>query len=151
MSTYSFLNVQAAISGPGGAFNIGSEAGVAEEGITTSQVEEKDLATVGADGALMHTLRASNLGKFTVRLLKTSPYNASLSAMYNLQRTNPALWGQNVLTVNDVARGDSESLTQAAFLKQPDVTWDKDGKMNEWEFVGIKDQQLGTGVPDVNT
>lgn len=150
MAAYSFLNVMAAISGPGGAFNLGSGAGAAEEGITFAMAEEKDLATVGADGTLMHTLRATNVGKATIRLLKTSPVNALLSSMYNFQKGNPALWGTSVLTVNDVARGDVASMAQAAFMKQPDMTWDKDGKVVEWEFIGIVDEQLGAGVPDVN-
>lgn len=151
MAAYSFLNVMAAIAGPGGAFNLGSGAGAADEGITFSMVEEKDLATPGADGTLMHTLRASNVGKCTVRLLKTSPVNALLSAMYNFQKGNPAAWGTNVLTVADVARGDVATISQAAFMKQPDITWDKDGKVNEWEFVGNVEELLGVGVPDVNT
>lgn len=150
MTAYSFLNVQASISGTGGQFQIGSGSGVAEEGITTSMVEEKDLATMGADGTLMHTLRASNLGKMTVRVLRTSATNAQLSQMYNLQKGNAAVWGQNVITVSDVVRGDVASLTQAAFVKLPDSTWDKDGKMLEWEFIGLLNEQFGTGVPDVN-
>lgn len=150
MAAYSFLNVQAAISGPGGSFNIGAGAASAEEGITFAMAEEKDLATMGADGALMHTLRASNLGKATVRLMKTSPANAQLSQMYNFQKGNAAVWGTNVITVSDVARGDVASIAQGAFVKQPDMTWDKDGKVVEWEFIGIVEEQLGAGVPDVN-
>lgn len=151
MAAYSFLNVQAAIAGPGGAFNLGSGSGNAEEGITFEMVEEKDLATMGADGTLMYTLRPSNLGKATVRLLKTSPVNALLSSMFNFQNGNSAQWGQNVITVSDVARGDVASMAQGAFVKQPTVTWDRDGKMIEWEFLGIVQEQLGAGVPDVNT
>lgn len=150
MAAYSFLNFQGAISGAGGSFNLGSGSGVAEEGVTTSLIEEKDLATFGADGTLMHTLRASNGGKMAIRLLKTSSINAKLSNMYNLQKGNPAVWGANTITVADVVRGDVATLSQAAFLKLPDVTWDKDGKMIEWEFVGILQEQLGSGVPDVN-
>lgn len=150
MSAYSFLNIQAAISGPGGAFNLGAGAGTAEEGIMFSMVDEKELATMGADGTLMHTLRASNLGKCTVTLLKTSPVNALLSAMYNFQKGNPNVWGTNVLTVTDVARGDVAAMAQGAFVKQPDVTWDKDGKTIQWEFLGLVEEQLGAGVPDVN-
>lgn len=151
MAAYSFLNVMGAISGPGGAFNLGSGVGAAEEGIVFSNVEEKDLATVGADGYLMHTLRASDLAKCTINLLKTSPANAKLSAMYNFQKGNPAVWGTNVLTVSDVARGDIESMGQAAFLKPADNTYDKDGKMMSWEFIGLRKSLLGTGVPDANT
>lgn len=150
MAAYSFLNVMAAIAGPGGAFNLGSGAAPAEEGIKTSMIEEKDLLTVGADGTLMHTLRASNAGKITVTLLKTSPVNNMLSAMYNFQKGNPAGWGSNTLTVSDVSRGDVLTGTQMAFLKQPDVVWAKDGNTNEWEFIGNVDELLGAGTPDVN-
>lgn len=150
MSAYSFLNVQAAIAGPGGSFSIGSGAGASEEGIKTSMVEEKGLTTPGADGTLMQTLRASNVGKMTISLLKTSRVNAFLTDMYNLQKSNSALWGENVVTVSDVVRGDVAVLTQGAFVKLPDVAWAKDGNMIEWEFIGNLDEQLGQGVPDVN-
>lgn len=147
MAAYSFLSVMGAISGPGGAFSLASGAGVAGEGITIDNVEEKDLATVGAGGALMHTLRASDLAKVTIRLLKTSPTNAKLSAMYNLQKGNVALWGQNVITISDVVRGDVEAVSQAAFVKPTANTYDKDGKMQEWEFLGLRNSLLGGGTP----
>jgi hypothetical protein len=150
MAAYSFLNVQGAISGPGGAFNLGSGSGASEEGVKTSMTEEKGVTTPGADGQLMQTLRASNVGKMSISLLKTSRANALLSNMYNFQKGNPALWGTNVITISDVARGDVATLTQAAFVKLPDVQWAKDGNMIEWEFTGNLDEQLGQGVPDVN-
>lgn len=150
MAAYSFLNVVAAIAGPGVVANLGSGAGASEEGLKTSMVEEKDLATMGADGTLMHTLRASNLGKMTFSLLKISAANAILNAAYNFQKTNAALWGSNVITISDVVRGDVAVLTQAAFVKLPDVQWAKDGNMIEWEFIGLLNEQLGAGVPDIN-
>jgi len=150
MSSYSFLNVQAAIAGPGGAFSIGSSSGAAEEGITIDNVEEKDLATVGAGGELMHSLRASDVAKATVRLLKTSPVNAQLSNLYNFQKASSLFWGQNMITVNDTIRGDVEELTVAAFLKPPSNTYSKDGAMMEWEFIGKRNMLLGNGQPTAN-
>lgn len=151
MSAYSFLNVQAAIQGPGGSFSIGSGAGASEEGVKTSMVEEKGLTTPGADSTIMQTLRASNVGKMTFSLLKTSLANARLSNMYNLQKSsNGALWGENVITISDVVRGDVAVLTQGAFVKHPDVAWAKDGNTIEWEFIGLLEEQLGAGVPDIN-
>jgi hypothetical protein len=61
MGVYSFLDVSATISGPGGTFSIGSDAGVAEEGITTAYTGEKNTMTIGADGAGMHSLHAGSL------------------------------------------------------------------------------------------
>ena len=150
MATYSFLNVQAAIVGPGGALNIGSGAGVADEGLTITMSGDKDSQTVGADGSVMHTLNADKSGTLTLRLLKTSPTNAQLSLMYALQTVSSALHGLNVITVRDSARGDVTTCRQVAFRKQPPVTYTKAGAVLEWEFnVGIIDQLLGTGTPSL--
>jgi hypothetical protein len=146
--TYSFLDFKASISGPGGSFNIGSDAGVAEEGITFEMEEDKDTMTVGADGEAMHSLHAGKAGKITIRLLKTSPVNQQLSQLYHFQTTSSANHGQNVITGNDIARGDSHVGRQAAFAKFPTVGYSKDGPMNEWVFnVGKLTMQLGTGSP----
>lgn len=150
MGTYSFLDVVASITGPGGAFPIGSGAGNAEEGISVEMLDEKDLMTVGADGTIMHSLRASNAARVTVRLLKTSPVNAQLSALYNFQRQTTANWGQNTLSVSNPVSGDVASMSQVAFARQANPTWAKDGGMNEWIFYGNLNLQFGTGVPDVN-
>lgn len=150
MATYSFLNVQATLTGPGGIIPMGSGSGAAEEGISIEMIEDKDAMTVGADGAIMHSLRAGNAARVSVRLLKTSPVNNLLSALYNFQRQNSGNWGQNTLVVSDTFRGDLNSLNTVAFAKQPVVTYSKDANMNEWSFLGALDQLLGTGVPDVN-
>jgi hypothetical protein len=113
-------------------------------------VDDKDKMDVGADGAIMHSLRASNAGRITVRLLKTSPVNAQLNALYNFQRMNPSAWGQNVLVVSDVARGDVVTGTVMAFVKQSDLVYAKDGNMNEWMFAGSVLELLGVGTPSAN-
>lgn len=143
--TYSFQAVQAALSGAGGSFNLGYGSGAAEEGITLAMDEEKGIGTVGADGTIMPTLRASKKGKVIIRLLKTSPVNAQLSALYNAQSINPAFWATNTLTVADMIRGDAHALSGAWFAKQPDIVYAKDGNMNEWEFQGNLDMFLGAG------
>lgn len=151
MATYSFLNVQAAISGPGGSFSMGSGAGVAEEGITADPVEDKNTVNYGADGTPMHNLHAAKPGLITVRLLKTSPVNAQLNELYNLQTSDASLHGQNTITVSDPNRGDFITAQLSAFKKRPTVVYSKDGAMNEWTFdVGILDMDLGAGIPDVN-
>lgn len=146
LNTYAFQNIQASISGSGGSFSLGYGSGNAEEGITTAMLEEKGIATVGADGSVMPTLRASKLGRFIIRLLKTSPVNGKLSALYNAQSINPAFWATNVLTILDVVRGDTITLSGAYFVKQPDTAFAKDGNFNEWEFIGNLDMLLGGSV-----
>lgn len=148
MTTYSFKDVKASISGPGGAgIPLGDGAGASEEGITVSMTEEKTTSVVGADGALMHSLHAGNMGSMTVRLLKTSPVNAQLSQLYNAQQQSSALWGLNVIMITNPATGDVVTGTQMAFVKQPDLAYAKDGNNNEWEFRGLVTQVLGSGQP----
>jgi hypothetical protein len=142
---YSFLDVQATIAGPGGSFNLGNGAGNAEEGIDIEMVEDKNTMTVGADGTPMHSLHAGKAGTVTVRLLKTSPVNAKLQAMYDLQSQSSSLWGQNVISINNTASGDNVGCRSVAFKKSPKNAYAKDGGSNEWVFdAGAIDSILGT-------
>lgn len=143
---YSFLNVVATIAGPGGILNLAAGAAVAEEGITLEAVEDKNVMTIGADGRGQHSLIASDACTLTIRLLKTSPINAALMIMYDLQSASSALWGQNVITIVDSGRNDYNIVQSAAFKKKPTLTYAKEGGMNEWVFDGIKaNSVLGSG------
>lgn len=146
--TYSFTDVHASITGPGGSFSLGSGVGNAEEGITIDMIEDKNTMTIGADGSGMHSLHASKASKATVRLLKTSPANAQLSALYNVQSVSSFLWGQNIIVISDFARGDQITLRDAAFSKQAPVAYAKDGGIMEWVFDAItRDDLIGVGSP----
>lgn len=137
-NVYSFLDVHAAITGPGGAFNLGSGASVADEGITVQFSGELDTMLVGADGEGQHSLSADRSGKITVRLLKTSPVNQLLQAMLEFQRASASLHGQNTIVINDSNRGDVITARQVAFAKSPDINYAKEAGMMEWEFNAIK-------------
>lgn len=145
--TYSFLDVNAALAGPGGTISLGAGVGAAEEGITVSQVADINEMTIGADGFGMHSLIANKAATITVRLLKTSPTNALLSAMASFQRTSGANHGQNTLSIVQKVSGDAITAQQVAFKKIPDITYAKSGGMNEWTFDAIlTDVGLGAGV-----
>ncbi|MFR5647629.1 MAG: phage protein [Bilophila wadsworthia] len=105
--SYSFLDVQASIYGPGGNVSLaGDEAGVEQGGITVTPAGERSKMTVGADGSVMHSLLGDKSGTVSVKLLKTSSVNAALQIMYNLQTTTGAQHGMNTIVIRDVARGD---------------------------------------------
>jgi hypothetical protein len=142
--TYSFLDVTASITGPGGAFSIGAGAGNSEEGITIVPTGPFNGMTIGADGEGMHSLFADRSAKVTVNLLKTSPTNAKLMQMANFQRSSGALHGQNTLVIADVSRNDGISCRQTAFSKVPDLTYAKEGGIVSWEFDVVRcDANLG--------
>lgn len=146
MATYSFQNINGSIAGPGGFANVASGSAAAEEGITIEMVEDKNTMTIGADGSGQHSLIASNACHVTVRLLKTSPINAVLELMYNIQAASAALWGINVMTFVDTARGDLILIQDAAFKKQPNVVYAKEGGLMEWSFDAISNVTvLGKG------
>lgn len=149
-ATYSFLDVKATITGPGGAIALGSDSGNAEEGITLEMIEDKDTMLIGADGSVQHNLNAGNAARYTVRLLKTSPINYQLQLMYNFQKASAATWGQNTLTVSDIARGDVHTLMAAAFARQPRNVYAKAGPALEWEFLGGQDDTIiGIGTSSI--
>jgi hypothetical protein len=144
MPTYSFLDVQAALVGPGGAINLGAGAAAAEEGITVEPTESIDGMTIGADGTPMHSLYANKSGKITVRLLKTSPVNKQLAQMYAIQTSAGANHGQNVLTISSTGLQDVITCQSVAFERAPNITYAKEGGINEWTFnAGIIDRTLG--------
>lgn len=144
---YSFLNVVATIAGPGAeAIDLGAGAANSEEGIVIEAIEDKNVMTIGADGQGQHSLVASDACKVTVKLLKTSPVNAALMLMYDIQTASSALWGQNVITIVDSARGDLTTIQSAAFNKKPTLTYAKEAGVNEWVFDAIKaNTVLGSG------
>lgn len=140
------MSVSATLNGPGGSVSLGYGAATADEGISVEMIDDKDAMTSGSDGAIMHSLRASNTARITVRLLKTSPANAKLSQLYNVQKSAPILWGKNTLVVSDTARGDVVTGTEIAFTRQPSVVYAKDGNTNEWTFQGNVIEILGDGT-----
>lgn len=132
--TYSFLNTGCTVAGPGGVAQVGAGSGSAEEGITIEAAEDKNVMTTGADGSIQHSLIAADTAKATIRLLKTSPVNAILGAMYDLQSSSSALWGQNVITLSNSGLGDVTVGQSCAFKKKPTLTYAKEGGIQEWEF-----------------
>lgn len=134
---YSFLDVSAAIVGPGGAFSLGNGAGAAEEGISIAPSGDINSMLVGADGTGQHSLYADKSGMISVNLLKTSPTNQLLSLMYAFQTSSGAAHGQNTLVINDKSRGDVITCRQVAFKKAPDLSYAKEGGTVVWEFAAI--------------
>jgi hypothetical protein len=145
MSTYSFQDVQSTLVGPTGFLDLGSGAAVAEEGITIEAAGDKNTMLIGADGEGMHSLHADKSGTIAVRLLKTSPQNAKLSAMYAAQTLASQLHGQNVITVRNPQSGDITVARGCAFKRKPPLAYAKEGDIVEWVFDAIKiDTILGT-------
>lgn len=137
-TTYSFLDVNASIVGPGGAFSLGTGAGPAEEGITITPTGPIGAMQIGADGNGQHSLFADHSGKVVVRLLKTSPVNAQLAGLYEFQISSGAFYGQNVFTLANIATGDVVTCQQTAFAKAPDLHYSKEAGFNEWEFNALR-------------
>ncbi|GHE70012.1 hypothetical protein GCM10019059_32220 [Camelimonas fluminis] len=150
MATYSFLDIVAAIAGPGGMISLGNGSGAAEEGITVEMVDDKNTMMIGAGGQGQHNLHAGKGGTVTIRLLKTSPTNAMMTDLYNFQTASSARHGQNTFSLRDVVRGDTVTGQQGAFKKFPSNGYAKDGPVMEWvmDFV-VLDQKIGTGTPAI--
>jgi hypothetical protein len=151
LPTYSFANFFVSISGPGGAFAIGGpDTGSAEEGFTVEQADDSNTLTLGSDGSAMNSMHSSRAGTVTVHLLKTSPINAKLSAMFSFQRQLSFNWALNVLSARDIALGDSYSCSGVAFKRHANNAWSKTGNILVWPFdVAILDPLLGPGF--INT
>ncbi|HVI10230.1 MAG TPA: phage protein [Candidatus Binatia bacterium] len=147
VGVYSFLDVHGAITGPFGTVPLGAGSAAAEEGISIEYTEDKDRMLIGADGSAMHSLNASKAGKCLVRLLKTSPTNALLEALYNAQTVSSLFHGKNTISVANPVTGDKYVCAGAAFTKFPRNDYAKEAGMLEWDFnVSEIDVFLGSGV-----
>lgn len=137
-NVFSFLDVVAAIAGPGGAFGLGSGSANSEEGITINSNGDIGGMQIGADGEGQHSLYGDKSGTVTISLLKTSPVNQQLMDLYNFQTATSAAYGRNTIVITDSVRGDVITCEQCGFKKPPDLTFAKDAGMNTWEFNAIK-------------
>src|SRR5699024_3635079 len=99
MSTYSFMDVTATLTGPTGSIDLEYGSASSEEGIVVAMSGPKNTMTIGADGEVMHSLHADKSGTITVNLLKTSPTNKKLSLAYNAQSQSSATWGNNLFVI----------------------------------------------------
>jgi len=139
--TYSFINFCVGIEGPALAIpNLASGAGAAKEGVTFTLREDKTTLLMGADGTGMHSLHAGNSATGEIRLLKTSPYNALLSAAFEVQAANSSNWGQNIIYFHAYGSEDTGTAWGCAFTRFPTLTYAEDGGINTWSFtcVGFK-------------
>jgi predicted SPOUT superfamily RNA methylase MTH1 len=149
MGAYSFLDVQASIEGPGGAFQLGSGIGVAEEGITIEPTGDKNMMNIGADGSAMHSLRADASATVTVTLQRTSLTNAKLQGLYNFQTTSSRYHGQNTIIVRNSVSGDVIVCSEVAFAKAISNPYAVEGAKLAWSFhAGKVSTVLGTGTPE---
>lgn len=147
---YCFLDVQASIEGPGGAFQLGSGSGNAEEGITIEPGGDKNIMTVGADGSVMHSLRADSSGTVTVTLLRDSGTNQKLQNLYNYQTTSSRYHGRNTIMIRNAVTGDVITCTQVAFAKAVSNPYAVEGGKISWTFhAGKIDTILGSGSPEL--
>ena len=145
--TYSFLDCQATINGPGGSFSLGAGSGNAKEGISIEYLEDKNRMVIGADGTPMQTLVAAKAATLSIRLLKTSPVNGQLEQLYNYQTVSSLYHGQNTVRVTNPVTGDEYVANEVAFKKFPRNDYAEEAGMLEWVFdAGEIDVRLGQGL-----
>lgn len=145
MATFSFMDVTATLAGVTGVVDLGYGSGNSKEGISITMGQTRNTMTVGADGEVMHSLKADKSGTVTVRLLYTSPVNALLQAMYDAQALSSSAWGQNVITIRNKGNNDTTVARDCAFSRQPDRSFSEEGGVMEWVFdCGKIDTIMGT-------
>lgn len=94
--SYSFADVTGTLVGPGGVVDLGHGSAVGEEGIKISMAAEGGSMTIGVDGCGMHNLNADKSGTVTIEHFETSPVNAKLQAMMNMQSQNAPCGGKTL-------------------------------------------------------
>jgi len=145
-SSYSFRDISASISGPGGTLQLASGIGTADEGISFEKAEDRNTMTPCADGYVMHSLHAARAGLVRVRLLKTSVTNGLMMDLFKATGTTARTWGAHVISLEDRVRGEKVVASRVAFSGEPALMYGKQGNVHEWTFhAGHIESSLGKG------
>lgn len=139
---YAFQNITCSIKGPGGFIDLAYGSGAAEEGLTFEPLMDKTVVEPGADGLISFSASAVTAHTITARFLKVGPASKTLQLMATLQQATPALNGTNILTLRDIARGDTILCEAVAFTKWTTLNYAKDAGTNEWTFVAARVQRF---------
>lgn len=144
MPSYSFKDVIVVVDGPGwrtpflgGAtenFGLGALGGVSDEGISVEKAEDRNTQLRGNSGEVLNLNSSSMAGVVRIRLMKTSSNNGKLMEMFKAQRADAATWGRNIISIEDKARGDKMTCSEAAFAGEPALFWGKVAQVQEWTF-----------------
>jgi hypothetical protein len=152
LATYSFLDVNVALTDDLASFDLSSQSGIAEEGITIAMEGDKGTIVWGADGTPMHSLHAAQGGTVSVRFQKTSPINYMLAQFYKQSTDSSANYGNATITIRNATRGDSIVCLLCSIKKSPDVVYAKEAGFMDWVFnAGKIDETLGDGNPNNTT
>ena len=135
VTSYSFLDTNFTLTGPGISVNIGGPGSAASEGgITVTPDGTKNVVHKGADGSALHNLIGSRVAKVTVSLLRSSPFNALLQQAFNFQTLSGATHGRMHGSITNWAIGDTHELEGVAFAKSPDDAYKTESSEVVWEF-----------------
>jgi len=138
MSAYSFNDVVCTLKTPAGTIRLGmgqgATVGVADEGISFERSEDRNTTLVGINGEVLNLVHASDHGAVRIRLLKTSLANGQLMDAFKAQKKSGADWSRNIITLQDVTRGDKVTATEVAFMGEPGLVFGKVANVNEWVF-----------------
>ncbi len=133
MSTiYSFGDSEVTIDGPGGSFRLGADP---TESITIRDSDTYESKS-GADG-FIERIHKAGATYITVKLLKTSPVNALLSQLHQVNRQSTANWGRNTIKIVRLGK-DVTTCEALAFANYDGPSSDHGGQI-WWEFIGSRD------------
>lgn len=127
---YSFVDVSATFSCPGGIVRLGNGAAVADEGISVEKAEDYNTMIVGTEGDILQCRHSGTHGTIRIRLLKHSESNGQL--MNIMKSLKGSEWGIGNFSVRNRSNGDSVSAAEVAFTGPPALVFGKIAGMLEW-------------------
>jgi len=141
MKAYSFLDTFVNV-------NLVPLSGWADGDDVIKITRRADAATdkMGADGKMALALNADRSGEITIKLMQTSPSNAYLNGLANLQAAGPKRFVPVVITFQDSYRQDMGAGALGYIKKLPDVSRGAGIATQEWTFV-VERLDLILGAP----
>lgn len=104
--------------------------------VSVSMTEERTAMETAADGSVMVSKIAGNLGSVSVNVQQTSNAHKALLTFFGKIIGADALsWAQAVMIVRNITDGTSHICTGVAPTKIPDKAYGKTGAHIDWKFM----------------
>lgn len=109
------------------------------EYVNVELVEDEQTATVGADGSVTVTNKASRLVTITLTLMQTAPANAAISAVLEAARVAGLARAEAPFLMTDKGGTTVFACSKAWVQKRPPIVNAKEAGNRVWIFQGIAD------------
>ena len=133
MAVYNFKSFIFSMTGAG--LLIPNVESIADDGVTLESQSDSGDTKPCLDGGYVISKREDRRMKITFNLWQNSPIVPLLQLAYNMQNSDPQLYGSNTIVIVNSASLANYSLVGCRFMGQATIDFKQDVSSQQWEFM----------------